>query len=813
MDRRFRHVHFVGIGGIGMLALAQYLVSRNVEVSGSDLQTSDALVELSARGATIATGHDPANVRGADLVVVTSAASRENPEVAEARALGIPIMKRAKLLGLLTNGARSIAVSGTHGKTTTTALIGHLLRQNGIDVTVLGGGFVREASGGLAGPAVVGSDTGFVVEADEYDRSFLQLRPDLLVITGIDFDHPDCYDTLGDMVGVYERFASQVSELVVVAGDSPEAVQVARTAGVAFQTYGVTGPIDWAARDVHVTGSDSRFRLCHGQTDLGTFCLRIPGRHNVMNAVAALAAANWYSRRAGHPFGVADFGEALSSFKGVARRLELRGSVDGVSVIDDYAHHPAEISASVQALRAPGARVKLVFQPHTYTRTQALFDDFVEALTAADEVALLDVYGARENPIAGVNSQGLADAVSARGGTISHFTNHAGAVEHVAAAAKTGDRIVTMGAGDVWRLADPILNRLRERRAQPVEVGATPPSDANGFVRPHRTSRIRSALAEAGLTRIRDNEPMSRHTSWRVGGAADLFATAETPDALRSALLISAQYSIPCLVIGAGSNILVSDDGIEGLVVVNRIRTLRIFPGQDGARIEAGSGVFFARLALFSVKKGYAGLEWGVAIPGTVGAGIVNNAGAHHGDVEQALVSVEAVDSSGGQIRLGPEDLNFRYRQSALKRTDGSPITHTELAISRCWFGAVEDREGRSPALIEELMAARKATQPISEASAGSTFTNPEGGSAGSYLERAGLKGVSIGGAQISTKHANFVVNMDSATASDIARLIRHARSTVRSHFDVALEPEVQLVGRWAEAYPLLETADLVEAR
>jgi len=807
------HIHFVGIGGIGMLALAQYVASKGISVSGSDQQDSDNLRLLTAQGARIHVGHAPANIEDAELVVVTSAVSDSNPELVEAARRGIPVVKRARLLGQITAHSKSVAVAGTHGKSTTTALIGHLLRESGIDVTVFGGGMVRDGNGGVEGPFLLGTAPGSVVEADEYDRSFLDLSPTIAVITAVDFDHPDTYANLDDMMEAYVMFARGVSGSLIVSGEAERAVEVARESGVAFETYGMEAAgCSWMAYDCEPRHPGWKFELRSDGLGRGRFTTRLPGRHNVLNSLAALASASQYSGLRPESFRA-----ALATFQGVIRRLEPRGTVNGITIVDDYAHHPAEVSAVLMALNGSARRVRVIFQPHTFTRTQALFAQFVEALSTADEVIVLDVYAAREDPIPGVNSSALAEAVRSRGQAATHFASHDEAVRFVVDTARDGDLIVTMGAGDVGKLPEAILERLSSVQRSTLNVrrstfDARAPSLEPASQEPQTRLALNGLpgeLARAGLTRIRVDEPMSRHTSWRIGGPADIFAVAESPDALRAAILVARDHGVPCLVLGGGSNVLASDQGIEGLVILNRIHHLRLQRAGGSTHIDAGSGVFFARLAIFSVRHGLAGLEWGIAIPGTIGAGVVNNAGAHNGDVQRTLVRAEAVDSSGRVLELEPKQLQFNYRQSQLKRTDGSPICSTETVITRCWFTAQPDRAGRAAGLIEELMARRRATQPISEPSAGSTFKNPESGSAGAFIERAGLKGIEAGGAQFSTKHANFIVNNGGATAADVVRLIHLARNRVRESFGVELEPEVQVVGRWSEAYPLLDQPSL----
>jgi UDP-N-acetylmuramate dehydrogenase len=318
-------------------------------------------------------------------------------------------------------------------------------------------------------------------------------------------------------------------------------------------------------------------------------------------------------------------------------------------------------------------------------------------------------------------------------------------------------------------------------------------------------SDLASELVAAGLKRVKANESMSKHTTWRIGGPADALVVVDTIEDLRLAISIADQHWTPWLVIGAGSNILVADEGIEGLVILNRMRSVSLDRVENGCEVNAESGAFFARVAQIAADSGYTGLEWGVAIPGTVGAGVVNNAGAHSGDVQRTIVNAEVLDSSGAIEVLDPAELRFAYRRSRLKVTSGEPITRTESIVVRVRFAAQTASSVDPRSIIKRLIEQRLATQPVVEPSAGSTFTNPPGASAGALIEMAGLKGHRIGGAEFSFRHANFIVNVDRAAAADVVALVRLARSRVRETQGVLLEPEVQLVGRWNKGETLHE--------
>lgn len=317
---------------------------------------------------------------------------------------------------------------------------------------------------------------------------------------------------------------------------------------------------------------------------------------------------------------------------------------------------------------------------------------------------------------------------------------------------------------------------------------------------------VRTDLLAAGIRRVETDEPMSRHTSWRIGGPADFLCVAETEAQLQVVVGVAVANKLPWLVLGGGNNVLVSDRGIAGLVILNRIRGITIgteTPDDSDSEVACGAGVFFAKAAQYTAKRGYTGMEWGIAIPGTVGGGVVNNAGAHSSDVAGALISADVMNAAGVSERLTPGALQYRYRHSALK----TPHTEqSQLVVTSCRFRIEPADAAEALARVEELRRHRLRTQPVKEASAGSTFTNPPGDFAGRLIEAAGLKGHRLGGAQISPLHANFILNVGDAHAVDVLNLIQLARTTVRDRFGVDLHPEVQFVGRWADAelLPLL---------
>ncbi len=360
------HVHLVGAGGIGMLAIGQYLVHKGIRVTGSDLRDGTQIERARNAGIGVTIGHASKNIEGADLVVTTAAADEQNIEVTAASEQGIPVIKRAELLGSIASSGRSVAVAGTHGKTTTSAMTGHLLRAVGAAPTIFTGGFVLSEDGTSDGPCIPGSDDLFIVEADEYDRSFLHLHPTVSIVTSLDFDHPDCYANFDDMAEAYRLFLKQTTERVIVASTFDRVTSITSDLSIPVETYALERDATWVASDLRTEKHGARFSLSREGQRIGSYLLQIPGRHNVENAVAAIAGAVSMTGK-----DALEFREPLTTFRGIERRLQIKGVTDGVTLVDDYAHHPTEVRASLSALEGAGRRLRVIFQPHTYSRTQS----------------------------------------------------------------------------------------------------------------------------------------------------------------------------------------------------------------------------------------------------------------------------------------------------------------------------------------------------------------------------------------------------------------------------------------------------------
>jgi len=464
MKGRFRgieRIHFVGIGGIGMCGLAELLRAQGYAVTGSDLAEGATVARLRALGVPVAIGHDARHVGGADVVVVSSAVRATNPELVEARQRGIPVIPRAEMLAEVMRLKDGIAVAGTHGKTTTTSLLAHVLQEAGLDPTIVVGGRVIGAGAeGERTGARLGSGPFLVAEADESDGSFLHLSPVLAVVTNVEAEHLDHH---GSVEALEDAFAAFLERLpfwgaAVLCLDDPGVQRLLARVSRRRITYGLLAQADWVASEVRADGAGMAFAVRRKGEALGRVALPLPGRHNVANALAALAVA----QEVEVPFAVA--AGALASFRGVERRFETKGVAAGVRVVDDYGHHPSEVRATLAAARGVHAgRLVVVFQPHRYTRTRDLFEAFTTAFHDADLLVLTEIYPAGEAKIPGTEAAALADAIRARGHRDVRFVAD---LERVPAELvpelRSGDLVLTLGAGSVSRLGPRLLARLAE---------------------------------------------------------------------------------------------------------------------------------------------------------------------------------------------------------------------------------------------------------------------------------------------------------------------------------------------------------------
>jgi UDP-N-acetylmuramate--alanine ligase len=464
MFAKIQRVHFVGIGGIGMSGIAEVLLNLGFKVSGSDLKGSTVTERLAALGAKIFVGHRAENVHGAEVVVTSSAIAKDNPEVLEARSHHIALIQRAEMLAELMRLKYGIAIAGMHGKTTTTSMVAAVLAAGKLDPTVVVGGRVDA----LGSNARIGKSQYLVAEADESDRSFLKLSPIISVVTNIDREHMDCYRDMADVEQAFVDFLDRLPfyGMGVVCNDDPTLVRLLPRLARRAVTYGFAADADFRISSASkLTGprGGSRFEIKYQGKTLGPFEVHVPGEHNVKNATAAVAVG------IGLDIPVVDIIRGLTEFSGVDRRFQIKGQAAGVIVIDDYGHHPTEIKATLSAARQCGyRRVHVIFQPHRYTRTRDLLDDFAKAFVDADTVTVLDIYAASEEPIPGITGESLARVVSRFHPASGYEDSFETAIERMVARVQPGDMVLTLGAGSVSQLGPTLLKELQAARASNV---------------------------------------------------------------------------------------------------------------------------------------------------------------------------------------------------------------------------------------------------------------------------------------------------------------------------------------------------------
>ncbi len=780
-------IHFVGVGGIGMSGLARLLHRWGYVVSGSDSTASDITDALLSEGIAVSIGHDDATLAGAaDLVVITAAIRGANAEVQAAGARGVPVIKRARLLGMLSDARRGVAVAGSHGKSTTSGMLVVALAALGADPSYAVGAVI----GRTGTNAAAGSGEEMVVEADEYDYSFLQLHPDVAIVNNIDYDHPDLFPDQSAYDQAFVEFIGQLRPggTLVIASDDEGAARVARAADLSAITVVTIG--EGEGSDWRLVPGDAGWLAQAPDGERYALTLQVPGTHNARNALAALAVLV----ALGHDPAAA--AAALGTYTGIGRRFEPKGEAAEVTVIDDYAHHPKEVAATIAAARSrfAGRRIVVAFQPHTYSRTYALLGDFATALSAADLAVVLDIYAARETDTLGVTARHLVDLIHGAqvGGTVLE------AADRLTALLKPDDVLLTVGAGTVTALGPLVLERLRGRSGAASARRPAPSASATDEVHaPAKADRSPRAAVETvpgtDALKIQRQAPMSLYTTWRIGGPADVLIRAANADHLIAAVRWAREQGLPVTVFGGGSNMLIPDEGIRGLVILART------PGEradglvavedlgDSIRLTVGAQAPLSWTGRYAAEHGWAGLDWGVGLPGTIGGATVNNAGAHGTELKDHLESVRLLGADGA-VRDEPAGwLEPSYRHTRIK---AAARPRGEIVLSATFRLPKADRAALV-ALADDHAHFRRETQPTG-ACAGSVFANPPGDYAGRLIESAGLKGYRIGGAQFSPKHANWIVNTDRATAEDVRALIRHAQDTIREHDGIDLRVEVE---------------------
>ncbi len=742
-------VHLLGVAGSGMSGLAGLLLAIGHRVSGSDRTTTSETERLQRGGLEFHLDQRPEHVHGADAIIYSSAIRSDNPSFVEAQRLGIPLYRRADALAAILSAKKGILVCGTHGKTTTSAMIAHLLREAnlnpshyiGAEIPILGTNAHWNTDG-----------THMVAEGDESDGTLANYRPWTAVVLNIEADHLDYYKDLAAIEEVFATLVCNTSGALIYCADDPVARRVCESHPGA-SSFGSSPDAIYRFDNVTLGLHGSEFDLFQKEHLLGRINLGVPGRHNASNATAAAAAA----LMAGVDFQT--IRRAFAHFQGAKRRIELRHESANYRVFDDYGHHPTEIRATLKTVRhSTKARLAVIFQPHRYSRTVALRDDFATAFNEADSVFICDIYPAGETPLSGVNGFWLAEALTTLGHPAARGCTTPREARLLAGRSlQHGDTILTLGAGNIHQEANALVRDLV------------------------RLERFHEEVPDCNL---RLYEPLSTRTTLKVGGPAQFFAEPHTETALAALLRVAAELGLPHFLIGRGSNLLVRDGGIPGLVISlsrGEFTLIEI----SGHEIRAGAGVRFKQLAGAARAVSLGGFEWMDGIPGTVGGSLRMNAGAMGVETFDQIVSVRVMDSDGRIYERTPSELGVGYRHA----------TGLDKEIALCAvFRGTPASKTEIDAKTEQSVYKRKTTQPVA-ASAGCIFRNPDACPAGKLVDELGLKGTAVGAARVSEVHGNFIVNEGGATASDILSLIHLIQERVASERGILLEPEVRIVG------------------
>lgn len=742
-------VHLIGVAGSGMSGIAGLLMSLGHRVSGSDKVTTVEVERLKKLGLEFHVNANPEAVRHADLVIYSSAIRRGHADYDEAVLLTKNMVRRADALAALMNCKKGIVVAGMHGKTTTSSMAAHVLRHGGVhpshyvgaEIPILGTNAHWDAAGEF-----------FVAEGDESDGTLAFYHPEHAIVLNIEEEHLDYYENLAAIEVVFRQLLDQTRGHVFYCADDPHATRICGAHPGAI-SYGESRAALFRFDDVHTKDFQSHFRVLRDGQPLGAITLNVPGRHNVSNALAVVSLA--------HELGVRfpKIAEALEAFRGARRRFEIKYRSDRYMIVDDYGHHPSEVRATLATARNTGRkRIITMFQPHRYTRTLKLKSEFGRAFRDATAVFVTDVYPASEPAIPGVSGQTIVDEVLREGHDGARYQpDRKQLVLDVGHMIEPGDCVLSLGAGDIH------------------EAGAILAKDVG----------LLEGLQDAmGAGVIKLYEPIAKHTTMRVGGPAQFWAEPETEEAFARLVRICTRWAIPLFVMGRGSNLLVRDGGIRGVVAHlarGEFRKVEV----RGRQIAAGAGVKLKEVAYAARDAHIAGFEFLEGIPGNVGGGLRMNAGAMGGETFDRVVSVRFVDPNGEFHTRTPAELDVHYRHVGVLEKN-----YAVSATFRGETGAPEEIESR----LQESMKKRRTTQP-KESSAGCIFKNPGPIPAGKLVDQLGLKGARVGAARVSEIHGNFIVNDGGATAADVLALINRVKETALRERNITLECEVQIIG------------------
>ncbi|HYP17456.1 MAG TPA: UDP-N-acetylmuramate dehydrogenase [Opitutus sp.] len=759
------HVHCVGIGGMGMAPLAIYLAQSGFVVTGEDDGLTEEVRGLLQRE-RIALGPIPARC---ELVVYSSAIAKTHPAYVAAVTRAIPLVRRGEMLAEVVREKKLVAVCGSHGKTTTTALLITALRRANFPAGyVLGGLFGDETS-----PARVGSNEWVVAEIDESDGTIERFSPAVTVCVNLDWDHPDHYRRAEDLERTFAALFARTTDLVLVSDTCAMSGRVCDAPGARGRTvrFGRTG--EFAGAISAEQGERTTLALS-GRFSVSGAAVRARGEFNASNATAALAAAQ--------TMGAQLAPDLLADYAGVRRRQAVLFADERVTVIEDYAHHPAEIRALLGSLRRKigggeneGGRLVVAFQPHRFSRTAQFKAEFAAALAAADRVHLLDVYPAGEAPIAGGTTADIYAELRrvAPALPVSYFpADDAEFRRALLREVRAGDLVAFVGAGDIDRKARTWIGLLNETAMKQQRWDEL-------------TGKLKPRLAPE--TKLRREEPLGAKTTLRVGGAARVYAEPASVSDLQTLLRTAKAENAEVFLLGRGSNLVVPDEGVDGLVISLGHEAWAKFELRENGRVWVGAGLRLKNLCGLAAKAGLSGFEFLEGIPGSVGGALRMNAGAMGGWMFDVVEEVEAMTMDGVVRVLPRSTMHVQYRHCA--------ELHEAIALGALLRPIAQADAEAVSRQIDVYRRKRHESQPR-EPSAGCIFKNPPGNSAGRLIDESGLKGERVGDAEVSPVHANFIVNRGKATGADVLELVRRVRARVREVKGIELEPEVLLYGK-----------------
>ena len=753
--RRVERIHCLGVGGMGVAPLAIYLARSGWAVSGEDdALTPEVAEQLASAGVSVG-----ALAGACDLVIRSSAIPDTHPSCAAAIARGLPIVRRGELLAEVVRDLKLVAVCGSHGKTTTTAMLVTAVRQAGFPAGFVAGGLFSDGTP----PAGVGSNEWVIAEIDESDGTIDGFSPALTVIVNLDWDHPDRYGSLGELEAAFAALCSRTRGPVLVSDASALSLRVAPCA----ITFGRTGTY---AASIAAEKDGVMTLLLGGKFSKTEITVSASGEFNASNATAALAAAKL--------MGVEPSRGSLSRYPGVRRRQAVLLHEGGITAIEDYAHHPAEIRALLPSLRrrvAPGGRLIAVFQPHRYSRTAQFKAEFAASLALADSVHLIDVYSAGESPVSGGTSADVYAELK-RGAALLPVSylpgDGAGCIPALLREARPGDVVAFVGAGDIDRTARAWIRAALQKmeRARMWD---------------HYAAQVRPLLSRGA--KLNREEPLASKTTMRVGGAARLYAEPAGDGDLKILLDRAAAGKVPVFILGRGSNLIVPDEGVDGLVVSLSHKAWSSFEALADGRVRVGAGLRLKNLCGLAATAGLSGFEFLEGIPGSVGGALRMNAGAMGGWIFDVVDEVRIMALDGSISTLARAHMHVDYRHCA--------ELHQAIALDAVIRPASKTDAASVARQVDEYRRKRHESQPR-EPSAGCIFKNPPGDSAGRLIDESGLKGARVGGAEVSKVHANFMINRGDATSEDVLELVRRVRAGVLQAKGVDLEPEVLLYGK-----------------